>query len=149
MQGGRLETFFPHGNAFDGWLRPIDDFQGIDAGDEILIEGEHVEDLLGVEGNIGVHEQKMCCFGMLQKLRNQCVATACDERVMTEKCERDVKARLPAELDEAQDGLHVMLRDEATETGRREKDQRTIRLFDGIERGHLFHWSLTGLERDP
>ncbi len=133
-QGRGLKALGPAGGAPDRGMAPVDHFQGIDAGDEILIEAQHVKYLLRRETDVGVDEQQVRRLRRLQELADEGVAAAGDQRIMAEQGERRVEARLPRELHQTENRLHVMLRDEAPETGRRDEHHRSLR---GLRHAHL------------
>jgi len=58
----------------------------------------------------------------LQKLAHQRIAAAGNQGVMPKHGKGDVEIGICGKLDEGKHGLHVMLRDEAAETGRGEED---------------------------
>ena len=103
-------------------IAPVDHFQRIDPGHKLPIETEHLIDLLRLETNIGINEQEMRCLRRVQKLTYQRVAAAGNERIMPEQGECGVEIGLRCELNKADDGLHVMLRDKPSETGRGNED---------------------------
>src|SRR5450759_4103120 len=92
-------------------------------------------DLRRFKTNVGVDEQEMRRLSCVLELADQCVAAAGYKRIVPEQGERGVEIGLRRELDEADDRLHIMLRNKPPEVGRGNKNHWPAWSF-----GHANPW---------
>jgi hypothetical protein len=88
-----LKAFRLGGGAPDRRMASVDDFQGINPCDEILIEAQHVKNLLRLETDVGVDEEEVGGLRRLQELTDERIAAAGDQRIMAEQGNRRIEAR--------------------------------------------------------
>ena len=68
---------------------PIDRLQRVEARDEILVETQHAQELLGLEGDVGIDEEEMRRLWRVEEFRDDDAARARDQRIIAE--EREIK----------------------------------------------------------
>jgi len=105
---------------------PIDRLQRVEARDEILVETQHAQELLGLEGDVGIDEQEMRCLRRVEESRDEDAARAGDQRIIAEEREIEMEAFFLDPPHQLADREHIGLVHEAPIAGRRKQDDGVV-----------------------